>query len=376
MSDSRLIRVRVTSVSDEYAFAGWAEGQVFNLPADLPARCQWTLSPSGDLSIDRGSLPTLPDDVVKLRERAAFTEQAPASSLLPFSYQRVPGGLRAAIGTVIGRWNRSRSDRWAAFPGWPLDLSDDLLFDLSCRTNPRVLEPVPVVLTHDIDSNEGLKNLVARFLPVEEAAGARSTNFIVPCGWPVDRGLSKQIAARGHEIGVHGYDHSNLTPFADADQRRRRLDAALPFAAEHGCRGYRAPSLLRTRTLMQDVGTRYRYDSSIPTSGGLFPVPNNGCATARPWALGNVRELPLSMPRDGSLRFLGYSPDEIVSLWLDCAELISRSQGVVVLLTHCEERFSGSDAMFAAYRRFIDYVAQRPDRFTFKRAIDVVDPVR
>ena len=367
-----MIDVRVATVGD-YGHAAWAEGCRFKLPADLAAQRNWRVTASGDLALAPDSLPAQPADVAELRLRAAFTEDPPASSRLPVNYQRVPRLLRAAIGSAIGRWNRRHSDRWAAFPGWPLDLSADLLFDLSQPGQPPAATPAAVVLTHDIDSGEGLKNLVDRFLPAEEAVAARSTNFVVPCAWPVDRALMSEVSARGHEIGVHGYDHGNLTPFADEAGRRRRLDGALPFAREHGCRGYRAPSLLRTRPLLRGLADRYRYDSSIPTSGGLFPVPNNGCASARPFLVENVLELPLSMPRDGSLRFLGYSPNEIAALWIECADLIARARGVVVLLTHCERRFSGGDAMFAAYRRFIEYVAGRPDTFVFRRAIDVVD---
>jgi peptidoglycan/xylan/chitin deacetylase (PgdA/CDA1 family) len=372
MSDAALIDVRVTSVGD-YNDAAWAEGLRFKLPADLPQQLRWRVSASGDLAIDRGALPAPPAAIVQMRERAAFTEQPPASARLPISYQRVPGPLRAAIGSVIGRWNRGRADRWAAFPGWPLDLTADLLFDLSLPTEPRPRNVAPVVLTHDIDSPEGLRNLVDRFLPAEEAVGARSTSYVVPCGWEVDEGLVQTVLSRGHAVGVHGYDHSNLTPFADDAERRRRLDAARPFATKYGAAGYRAPSLLRTRALLRDLAGRYRYDSSIPTSGGLFPVPNNGCASARPFAIEGILELPLSMPRDGSLRFLGYSPDEITALWIDCADLIARAEGVVMLLTHCERRFSGDGRMFEAYRRFLEHVRTHPERFVFERATDIVD---
>jgi peptidoglycan/xylan/chitin deacetylase (PgdA/CDA1 family) len=176
------------------------------------------------------------------------------------------------------------------------------------------------------------------------------------------------VAARGHEAGVHGFDHSNRTPFANATERARRLDAARPLVERYVMIGYRAPSLLRTRSLLQDLSSRYRYDSSIPTSGGPFPVPNNGCATARPFVVERIAEIPVTLPRDGSLRFLGYSPREIARLWIECADTIARSGGIVTLLTHCERRFSGNPRMLDAYRRFLDYVAGAGDRFRFVTA--------
>jgi peptidoglycan/xylan/chitin deacetylase (PgdA/CDA1 family) len=208
------------------------------------------------------------------------------------------------------------------------------------------------------------------FTPLEEAVGARSTSYIVPCAWRLDHARVGEVVARGHHVGVHGYDHSNTTPFAGDDERRRRLDAARPFADRYGVTGYRAPSLLRTRALLRDLRARYQYDSSIPTSGGLFPVPNNGCATARPFVVEGIVELPLTLPRDGSLRFLGYSPDEIARMWIECADLAARSGGVVVLLTHCERRFSGRSGMLDAYRRFLEHVRERPDRFAFSMPAD------
>jgi peptidoglycan/xylan/chitin deacetylase (PgdA/CDA1 family) len=271
------------------------------------------------------------------------------------------------IASAIGRWNRTRSDVWATFPGWPIDLSTDLLDDLRSDAGDTIdtRRPAPVLLTHDIDSPEGLSSLVDRFLPIEEGVGARSTNYVVPCGWRVDDGRVREVTGRGHGVGVHGHDHANRTPFAPPAERQRRLDAARPFAEQHGAIGYRAPSLLRTRALLRDLVGRYRYDSSIPTSGGLFPTPNNGCASARPFLVENIVELPVTLPRDGALRFLGHGAGEILQMWIDCAELVARARGVVVLLTHCERRFSGNPAMLSAYGRFLEYLAGRSDRFAF-----------
>jgi peptidoglycan/xylan/chitin deacetylase (PgdA/CDA1 family) len=260
--------------------------------------------------------------------------------------------------------------QWAAFPTFPLDLSADFVADLE-RGTAVIPDATPVLVSHDIDSPEGLQNLVRDFLPLEEAAGARSANYIVPCAWPVDDDAVKEVIARGHEVGVHGTDHSNRTPFLDTPARRERLDRGRAFGERYGAIGYRAPSLLRTRALLQDLATRYRYDSSIPTSGGLFPIPNNGCASARPYRLGELVEIPVSMPRDGSLRFLGYSARQILRLWIDCAERIAAARGVVVLLTHCEARFSGNSAMLGAYQGFLAHVAAST-KFKFAMPRDIL----
>jgi peptidoglycan/xylan/chitin deacetylase (PgdA/CDA1 family) len=279
--------------------------------------------------------------------------------------------IARGLGVVHG-WRR----RWADFPGWPLDLSSDFLADLS--GHERLIKgPTPVFLTHDIDSPEGLVNL-SDFMTIEERYGAHSCNYVVPCAWPVDAGALAEVAQRGHEIGVHGFDHSNRTPFVEPMERAERLARGAAFGAEWGAVGYRAPSLVRNRALLDGLQPYYRYDSSIPTSGGPFPVLNNGSATARPYRIGALWEFPLSMPRDGSLRFLGYGPEEIVAMWLSCADRIARAGGIVCLLTHCETSFSGNPAMLAAYEKTIATLAgDKRYTFTLPRDLAVhLDKVR
>jgi peptidoglycan/xylan/chitin deacetylase (PgdA/CDA1 family) len=363
-----LVPVRIASIGNRPR-AAWTEGLHVRLPASVLDRTGWrhAIAADGDLTIPPGPTSISTGDVARLRERRAFIEERPASARLPFRYHAVPGWMRALIASAIGRWNANRVNRWAAFPAWPIDLSADVLADLrdDAPADPVPAARTPVVVTHDIDSPEGLTNLVASFLPIEEALGVRSTSYIVPCAWEIDHARVRELVARGHEVGVHGFDHANTTPFAAPDERARRLDAARSFADRYGAIGYRAPSLLRTRPLLRDLSQRYQYDSSIPTSGGLFPTPNNGCATTRPFRVENIVELPVTLPRDGTLRFLGHTPDEIVRLWIHCADLVARARGVVVVLTHCERRFSGEPGMLEAYRRFLEHVRDRPERFTF-----------
>ena len=46
--------------------------------------------------------------------------------------------------------------------------------------------------------------------------------------------------------------------------------------------------------------------------------------------------------------------------------------GVVVLLTHCEGRFSGNPPMLGAYRRFLEFVAES-DAFTWSSPAAVLE---
>ncbi|OAI48182.1 hypothetical protein AYO45_01175 [Gammaproteobacteria bacterium SCGC AG-212-F23] len=300
----------------------------------------------------------------EVRLTAAFTESKPTSSKLPVNYQHVPSLLRDIVANVIGRIKRRKISEWAKFPAWPIDLSADVLEDLSYPTKLLSQTATPVLLTHDLDSAEGLNNLVDYFLDIEESVGAKSCNYIVPCSWAIPYNKLDIVLNRGHEIGIHGYDHSNKTPFLPEIERHQRLLAAEPLIKAYRVSGYRAPSLLRTKGLLHNLESFYRYDSSIPTSGGLFPIPNNGCATARPFKIGNLWEIPLSMPRDGSLQFLGYSCQEILDMWIACANLIAQSGGVINLLTHCEQRFSGKKSMREIYRKFLEYLAS-DNRFKF-----------
>jgi peptidoglycan/xylan/chitin deacetylase (PgdA/CDA1 family) len=375
--DVTFVPVRVTGTSGQSEIA-WAEGLPFTFPRSLVERIGWgsRINAEGELTIPPAATGIASADATAIRDQRAFTEKPPASARLPVSYQFVPGAIRAAVASLVGRRHRSRASEWARFPRWPLDLTTDLLSDLAAVPRPALGDRTPVLLTHDIDSPEGLRSLVHAFLLLEENAGARSTSYVVPCAWTPEDGALDEIQRRGHDIGVHGYDHSNRTPFADEAERRRRLDAARPFAERRGAIGYRAPSLLRTRALLRDLSSRYAYDSSIPTSGGLFPVPNNGCASARPFVIEGVLEIPLTLPRDGSLRFLGYSAPEILRLWIECADTIARSGGIVVVLTHCEARFSGNDAMLDAYRRFLDHVGGASHRFAFSTPAQIATRLR
>jgi polysaccharide deacetylase family protein (PEP-CTERM system associated) len=113
-----------------------------------------------------------------------------------------------------------------------------------------------------------------RILDLLERRHVRATFFIL--GWVAERepDLIREVEARGHEIGVHGYNHLLLTEITpeefDAD-----LNRALEAIAKAGVKatpiGFRAPSFSmveKTKDWALSTLEKYgfRYDSSV------FPV--------------------------------------------------------------------------------------------------------
>lgn len=139
-----------------------------------------------------------------------------------------------------------------------------------------------------------------RILELLARHGSRGTFFIL--GWVAERqpALVRAIAAAGHEIASHGWDHrrvTQLTPDEFRDQARRSK-ALLEQLGGSPVIGYRAPSfsIVAGREWALDVLVEegYRYDSS------LFPIrrPGYGYAEGRRdphWldrAAGRLGEVP------------------------------------------------------------------------------------
>ncbi len=117
---------------------------------------------------------------------------------------------------------------------------------------------------------------IDRLLGLMAEHGATGTFFTV--GWVAERhpGMVKRIAAAGHELASHTYDHVRIThqtpdAFRDSIRRTKRVLEDLTGAEVHG---FRAPSfsIVRGTEWALDVLLEegHRYDSS------LFPVSRRG----------------------------------------------------------------------------------------------------
>jgi len=159
-----------------------------------------------------------------------------------------------------------------------------------------------VIAKRDWDSLEQrVERNADAVLALFEEAGVKGTFFTL--GWVADRypALIRRIAAAGHEVASHGWDHDRvftLTP----DQFRadlRRAHAAIEAAAGVAPRGYRAPSFsIDARTpwahrILAEEG--YAYSSSVaPLAHDHYGWPEAPRFAFRPLPDAPLIELPVT----------------------------------------------------------------------------------
>ena len=120
-----------------------------------------------------------------------------------------------------------------------------------------------------------------RVLELFDRAGVKATFFVL--GWVAERypALVRTIAAQGHEIGSHGFNHQ-LVYTLTGDQFRddvRRSKAVLEDISGQRVAGYRAPtfSIIKSSMWALDVlaDEGYLYDTSIfPVRHDRYGVPD------------------------------------------------------------------------------------------------------
>ena len=120
-----------------------------------------------------------------------------------------------------------------------------------------------------------------RLLEILEAAGVRATFFVL--GWVGERypSLVRRIAAAGHELASHGYDHRLVSAMSAGEFREdlRRARNALEAAAGLPVLGYRAPSFSITRESLWALDVLieegYRFDASVyPVRHDRYGIPD------------------------------------------------------------------------------------------------------
>jgi polysaccharide deacetylase family protein (PEP-CTERM system associated) len=145
---------------------------------------------------------------------------------------------------------------------------------------------------------------VSNVLDLLDELHVRATFFVVGATAERHPGALAEVAAGGHEIACHGYEHRRAyeqTPDTFRDDVARCL-AVVGDVCGVGATGFRAPWFsitprsLWVHDVLEDLG--FAYDSSLYDSpvlrGRLRPIPG------RPFRVGGLWEFPIAVWRHGA----------------------------------------------------------------------------
>ena len=184
-----------------------------------------------------------------------------------------------------------------------------------------------LVLTHDVETAEGLAN-VRRVADQEIELGFRSSFNFVAERYPLDYQLMDELREQGFEIGVHSLKHDgNL--FSSQSKFMKRVERINDYLAEFNAVGFRSPLTHRHPGWMQALDVEY--DLSFFDTDPYEPIPG-GSMSIWPYWIGHFIELPYTLAQDCTLAIvLG---EETPRLWLEKLDFIDRYYGMALVTTH------------------------------------------
>ncbi len=250
----------------------------------------------------------------------------------------------------------------AAFPGWPIEPLLTTKVDDYLRAMVRESGPVAriafwpggarfaFVITHDVEWDVGLRRAPA-LAALEKELGFTSCWNLVPERYPIDWGIVQELKDQGFEIGLHGLKHDGKL-FLSRKIFSERMRTIHRYAREWGVEGFRSPSTLRNARWM--TAMKFSYDSSFPDTDPFEPQPG-GCCSVWPYFLGNMVELPLSLPQDHTLYEILRQND--IHAWQEKVEWIELHEGIAVLNVHPD--YMIEDARLSLYRDFLLHMKTR-----------------
>jgi peptidoglycan/xylan/chitin deacetylase (PgdA/CDA1 family) len=265
-----------------------------------------------------------------LEER--YVRRPGSARLLPLFYRvkpAIPRRAQMSLRRSIARRQRQRHEARGHFPRWPIE---PLLVEQRGDGLPMLghwpgEHRFAYVLTHDVEGPRGLEN-IDRLLEAERAHGMVSAWFLVADDYPVDQAVLQAIKDAGGEIGLHGLHHDGRL-FQSREHFERQLPRIHHYLREWGAEGFRSPSTHRNAAWMPELGASY--DSSFPDTHPFDAQPG-GCCSILPYFLGDLVELPITLPQDHTLFELLREPD--IALWRKKATWIAEHGGLVTVLVH------------------------------------------
>lgn len=271
--------------------------------------------------------------------------------------------LRPWIPIPMRQWlQRGRNQAIEAVSDWFVPSNFIHEFRRSVESSTRlVVHPWPddwqmaASLTHDVETQVGF-GLIDSLAKIEEEHGLRSAWNIIPHKYKVDLGLLRDLQQRGHEIGVHGYNHDGRLFESKRlfDSRVTPINAALQ---RYAATGFRAPMVHRNLAWLQSL--QVDYDASTFDVDPYQAMPG-GVGGVWPFMAGKFVELPYTLPQDHTLLIsLG---ETTPAIWIRKFECLRSLAGMAMLVTHPD--YLDTPGRLRPYRDFLGYLAEQSDCWT------------
>lgn len=236
----------------------------------------------------------------------------------------------------------------------PADFAADFRAASQSNRSALVIHPWPdgfrmsAVLTHDVETKIGV-GLVDKLAALEEEHGLRSAWNFIPYKYKVDKGLLADLKQRGHEIGIHGYNHDGRL-FESRRMFDRRTGPINRAIAEYGSTGFRAPMVHRNLAWLQALDIDY--DASCFDVDPFQAMPG-GVGGVWPFFAGKFVELPYTLPQDHTLLLsLGETSPRI---WIEKLDYLRRLAGMALLVTHPD--YLDTPQRLQVYQQFLEHLA-------------------
>lgn len=292
------------------------------------------------------------------REPAYYLEERyatrPRSSRWLTLYYRfkplIPRRLQIAVRRARARRLLRRHAIEGRFPRWPIET---VLVERarSAGGNWPDGHRFAYVLTHDVERAGGLAG-IDPLLELEARHNMVSAWFLVGEDYPVPASVVDQLRAAGCEIGLHGLHHDGRL-FESRARFERELPGIRRLLDEWGADGFRSPAAHRNADWMPELGCSY--DSSFHDTDPFDAQPG-GCCSILPYFLGDLVELPITLPHDFTLFELLQAPD--ITVWREKAGWIADHGGLVNVLVHPD--YARTPDRLRRYEELLEFLAQLP----------------
>lgn len=272
-----------------------------------------------------------------------------AANLLPLrpvpALLRHGGGLLSALPGPVKRGVRAVEGALRGRRAAPPDPDGEVLAALFWPSRPWRTDDPSLYLTLDIDRASALAHL-PRVAADLERIGGRATAFVPLSLWRTQGAQAPDSPVL--DYAVHGGTHC-------PGGSRGDLAAALQHLPPRLAAGYRAPFLWLDApavTALQRCG--FCYDSSVSAAGfstGAYAVPGNGFPW--PFRIGDLLELPVTLPLDSTLVFRGFANAAIGQAWTETLAARRAQQALLLMAVHPDAHLLCRPGLYETWLHFL-----------------------